>query len=201
MATFRKAALGTFLALSACAAPTHYMGIDLAGSVAPLSETESQLDRQRSLAMLVAVLSGCYERTGDGFKTVKPEDAQSFKCGAMLAEIGMMSQQLGIDRGPSGVEAMSRHQLARLASDGMKNAQLELGIRFEEGLGVEQDFAKAKKLYALAAADSGGTLWIYQPPVGNGTTGQTVPIDMGPKIYGLNEAKRRLSALNAKKKR
>ncbi|MEP2734977.1 MAG: hypothetical protein ABJP34_01670 [Erythrobacter sp.] len=166
-----------------------------------MSDSESQLNRERSLAMLVAVLSGCYERTSEGFKTVKPEEAKSFKCGAMLAEIGMMSQQLGIDRGPTGVEAMSRNQLARMASDGMKNAQLELGIRFEEGIGVERDLGKAKTMYAKAASDSGGTMWIYQPPVGNGTTGQTVPINMGPKIYGLVEAKRRLEALDAAKNR
>jgi hypothetical protein len=85
--------------------------------------------------------------------------------------------------------------LAARASTGDKQAQLDLGIRFEEGAGVAQDFAAAKKLYRQAASDSGGTIWIYTPPVGNGTSGRVVPVQSGTKQYGLAEAQRRLKTL------
>lgn len=86
--------------------------------------------------------------------------------------------------------------LARLASGGDKHAQLELGIRFEEGRGVERDLKKAKKLYGKAASGSGGQIWVYSPPVGN-SPGRVIPLDTGPKQFGLAEAKRRLERLNA----
>ncbi|MEO1046352.1 MAG: hypothetical protein AAFX04_12995 [Pseudomonadota bacterium] len=86
--------------------------------------------------------------------------------------------------------------LARAAMGGDKWAQLELGIRFEEGIGVARDVKKARSLYAKAATDSGGTIWVYSPPVGNGTRGQVIPVDTGPKRYGLAAAKRRLKNLD-----
>jgi len=88
--------------------------------------------------------------------------------------------------------------LAALASEaqrGSKQAQLELGIRFEEGRGVERDLDKARKLYAQAASDSGGTIWVYSPSVGNGTKGRMIPVNAGPKRSGLAEAKKRLGML------
>jgi len=85
--------------------------------------------------------------------------------------------------------------LARRAQAGDKQAQLELGIRFEEGRGVERDLNKARKLYAQAASDTGGTIWVYSPPVGNGTKGRVIPVNAGPKQFGLVEAKRRLGGV------
>ncbi len=88
--------------------------------------------------------------------------------------------------------ALPLPDLARMAQGGSKLAQLELGIRFEEGRGVAQDLSKAKELYAKAASASGGTIWVYSPPVGNGTKGRVIPVNAGPKLAGLVEAKRRL---------
>lgn len=85
--------------------------------------------------------------------------------------------------------------LAQRASVGDKQAQLDLGIRYEEGLGVRRDLAKAKRLYRLAASNSGGTIWIYTPPVGNGTRGRVLQVDRGAKVGGLKEAQSRLAGL------
>jgi hypothetical protein len=86
--------------------------------------------------------------------------------------------------------------LARRAQVGDKQAQLDLGIRFEEGIGVPQDKAQAKKLYAQAAADSGGTIWVYVPSPGNGAPGRVLPVDTGTRQAGLEAAKARLQALD-----
>ncbi len=88
--------------------------------------------------------------------------------------------------------ALPLPDLARMAQGGDKHAQLELGIRFEEGRGVERDLDNAKKLYRLAASDSGGRIWVYSPPVGNGTKGRVIPVDTGAKQAGLVAAKWRL---------
>jgi hypothetical protein len=123
-------ALALILTLTACAAPTHYMGLDLASPATP--------DSLRNLASRAM--------TGD------------------------------------------------------KQAQLDLGIAFEEGQGVPKDWNKAKKLYRMAAATSGGTIWVYQPGVGNGTRGGVVPIDLGPVQFGIENAKEHLSNQHHNKK-
>jgi hypothetical protein len=91
--------------------------------------------------------------------------------------------------------ALPLPDLARMAQGGDKHAQLELGIRFEEGRGVERDLDKAKKLYRLAASDSGGRIWVYSPPVGNGTKGRVIPVDAWPKFAGLTAARKRLEGI------
>lgn len=82
--------------------------------------------------------------------------------------------------------------LAQRARAGEKQAQLDLGIRFEEGDGVPQDAGRASKLYRQAASDSGGTIWVYTPSPGNGAKGRVIPVDRGPRQAGLDDAKKRL---------
>jgi hypothetical protein len=96
----------------------------------------------------------------------------------------------------AGPDAALRNLAAR-AQSGDKHAQLELGIRFEEGRGVPRDLAKAERLYRLAATDSGGTMWIYSPPVKEGASGRVIPVERGPLQPGLEEASRRLAALQS----
>ena len=86
-------------------------------------------------------------------------------------------------------------RLAQMARSGDKQAQLELGIRFEEGLGVERNIGKARKQYRQAASDSGGVIWVYQPPVKKGGSGRVMPVNFGARQKGLVEAARRLDAL------
>ena len=122
---------------------------------------------------------------------------------AALAACAAPSSYMGISFSKSAPLAPGANQeriaalqaLARRAQQGSKHAQLELGIRFEECVGVPCDLDKAKKLYRKAASNSGGTVWVYSPPVGNGTSGQTAPFNLGSRQQGLAEAMRRLEVL------
>ena len=193
-------ALSGLLMLPACASPGQYMGIDTSPSaqVSALTPEQQNAERERQILMLIAVLNGCYERVPGGFRTIPAEEARNTSCTIQLADIEVRSTSVGArSRGPSSFEAMDLSSLAGLASTGSKHAQLELGIRFEEGIGMIPDLKKAHKLYGLAASNSGGTIWVYSPPVGNGTTGRVIPINTGPVRPGLPEAKRRLEELRA----
>lgn len=87
--------------------------------------------------------------------------------------------------------------LAQRAATGDKRAQLDLGIRYEEGRGVVPDIVKAERLYRLAASDSGGALWIYVPSVKNGQQGRVEKISDSIRQSGLQEARARLEYLKA----
>ena len=88
--------------------------------------------------------------------------------------------------------------LARRAQAGDKQAQLELGIRFEEGRGVAADLERAKKLYEAAAGSAGGTLLVYAPGA-NGRPGQWIPMSSGRESAGLPAAYLRLIGLDRTK--
>lgn len=77
---------------------------------------------------------------------------------------------------------------AQRAQGGDKQAQYELGLRFARGDGVPRDCGKARKLFRQAAAQSGGTIWVYSPPVAKGGPGRVIPIDSGPMCPGLPAA-------------
>lgn len=74
------------------------------------------------------------------------------------------------------------------AQFGDKQALFKLGLAYADGTGVNRDCKIARRLLSQAATDTGGTLWVYSPPVGNGTTGRVIPIDRGPKQPGLKSA-------------
>ncbi|WCM25843.1 SEL1-like repeat protein [Sphingomonas sp. QA11] len=110
------------------------------------------------------------------------------------------SEYAGISLRP-GATSADIQALARRAQAGDKYAQLALGVRYEEGRGVPRDLAKAKILYARAASDSGGTLWVYSPAVGAATKGRVIPVSSGPRRAGLDEAKLRLKHLKGVRNR
>jgi hypothetical protein len=116
--------------------------------------------------------------------------------GAVLISLAgcASSSYMGIGFAP-GAAAQDLQGLAQRAQAGDKQAQLDLGIAYEEGLGVERNLHIAKSLYRKAASESGGTIWVYTPPVGNGTSGRVMPVNLGVKQGGLAEASRRLDAL------
>lgn len=89
--------------------------------------------------------------------------------------------------------------LATRAAGGDKRAQLELGIRYEEGRGVAPDWRRAERLYRMAATSSGGTTMIYVPPVTRGGSGRVMPVSSGPRISGLQEARERLERLRRRR--
>lgn len=103
------------------------------------------------------------------------------------------STYAGIDLTAGGAD-LQLQALASRARAGNKHAQLELGIRYEEGEGVPVDLERARALYRGAASDTGGTIWVYSPPVGN-APGRVIPLDGGPKEFGLREAQWRLKRL------
>lgn len=113
---------------------------------------------------------------------------------AMLSACAAPTQYMGIDLRP-GAAPFEARTLASRARAGDKQAQLELGIAFEEGRGVARDCRRARKLYRLAATASGGTIFTYQPPVRKGGRGMVVPVNMGPRRAGLEQARRRLNKL------
>lgn len=100
------------------------------------------------------------------------------------------STGVGIDRRELPVSLQPLHDRAQL---GDKQSQFELGVAFSEGLVVERDCTTARRLLRKAASDSGGTLWVYSPSVGNGTQGRVIPIDQGPKQSGLKSAEEMLN--------
>ncbi|MDO7837499.1 SEL1-like repeat protein [Sphingobium sp. HBC34] len=83
--------------------------------------------------------------------------------------------------------------LASRARTGDKQARFDLGNWFERGWGLPTDLDRAQHLYRLAAADMGGTIFIYQPPTHKGGTGHVIAVDTGPVLEGLPEAKSRLT--------
>jgi len=107
------------------------------------------------------------------------------------------SDYMGLSMAP-GAALPEVQALARRAQAGDKQAQLDLGIRFEEGNGVQQDKKRARKLYRAAASDSGGTAWVYMPSPGNGAPGRVIPVDKGPRQPGLDEAKAKMSIHEAR---
>lgn len=84
--------------------------------------------------------------------------------------------------------------LAQRAAAGDKQAQLDLGIRYEEGRGVPVRVDRAKQLYASAAVSDGGMSMLHIPSGKNGSIG-TTPIYSGAERPGLPQAQQRLRFL------
>ena len=118
---------------------------------------------------------------------------------ATLAGCAVPTQYMGIDLTP-GAAPPALQGVAEQALSGNKAAQLALGIAYEEGQGVAVDLKRARTLYRLAAANSGGTIYVYQPPVRKGGRGGVIPVNLGPVVAGLAGAKARLAALKARMK-
>jgi TPR repeat protein len=104
------------------------------------------------------------------------------------------SSYMGVSFAP-GAAASDLQDLARRAQAGDKQAQLDLGIAFEEGRGMHSDKKRAYQLYRMAAMTSGGMIYVYQPAVKKGGRGGVVSVNFGPIISGLEAAKVRLVGL------
>ena len=124
---------------------------------------------------------------GSVWRAIGPVAALALLASACAAP----SQHYGIALAP-GAALPEFQDLARRAAAGDKYAQLDLGVRYEEGNGVPRDLKRAKQLYRLAATPSGGTMYIYTPPVRQGGKGMVMPVNVGPRVEGLDEAKMRL---------
>ena len=168
-------------------------------------DAQGKISDRLSGAILCAapiLLSGCAaQKSYMGIDLTGPVYAGSGEAPVPVGEAGEPSDPARAMPAPTtysyaaSAKNLPLKVLARRAQAGVKAAQLELGIRFEEGRGVERDLGKARALYRLAASTSGGQIWIYSPPVGNGSSGRVIPVNTGPKQVGLAEAKRRLEAV------
>ena len=141
-----------------------------------------------SLAMMIGGLS-------DRWRVIAPALGLALLAAACAAP----TNHYGIALAP-GAASPELQDLARGAAAGDKYAQLDLGIRYEEGNGVPRNLKRARRLYRLAATPSGGTQYVYTPPVRKGGKGMVTPMNMGPRVEGLEEAKRRLRAMRKGKR-
>jgi TPR repeat protein len=117
-----------------------------------------------------------------------------------ISACGAPSSYMGIDLGtlPRSADQAEVQVLAKRAQGGDKQAQLALGIRYEEGRGLPIDYRRAKALYVRAAQSNPGSLWIYSPAAGKGTRGRVISVDGGSVQSGLREARLRLRRLKAR---
>ena len=121
-------------------------------------------------------------------------------CGACASS----SRYMGIDYSDAFVAAdfcqgrracyadLPNANLAYLASQGDKEAQFQLGLRFEEGVLLQQNHRRAQTLYQHAASDTFATSTIYVP-TGDGLAAETVSAGIehrgaraGSKTLGRN---------------
>jgi hypothetical protein len=96
----------------------------------------------------------------------------------------------GIDLTPGAADPQIQ-SLASRAKAGSKHAQLELGIRYEEGDGVPVDLEQARKLYEQAASDTQLQQTIYVPD-GGAVRAETTYLG---KRAGLDLAQARLNQM------
>lgn len=121
-------------------------------------------------------------------------------CAAALLSACGANSYAGIPLAAGAADAELQH-LARRAQAGDKHAQLELGIRYEEGEGVPVDLARAERLYRRAAKTGAASTYVYVPPVGPSGSGRVLPVRNPEAGIGLAEARIRLQALEARKAR
>ncbi|MEW4448684.1 SEL1-like repeat protein [Qipengyuania sp. JC766] len=198
-----KSCIATTLAwsIAGCAAPSSYMGIPFTSANASEFAAPEPLRARRDedLRLLVQyVNTGCLVDRDDpaAIDLRTPETIAACR----VIEHDLALAGFPITELPSMFDysAYPLSRLAQSASTGNKSAQLELGLRFEAGRDVPVDYEKARELYASAARTSCGPVWVYVPPVGNGTSGRTMQVDTGPLQPGLAVAKRHLEALDRK---
>lgn len=157
-------------------------------------------------AALLLGLGGCTVKQYMGISARTPVTPQEqARLDAALAAVPAAGKAGGCPwRGADGVvtniacDAMPLPQLAQLAGMDHKPALLELGIRFEEGRGVPQDWDKAELAYRRAAWQN--SYIAGQQVAGVGSLQRPMEPIMVPGAAGLESAEVRLANLRARKK-
>lgn len=126
-----------------------------------------------------------YSITGTGSNQTLTPTAGS---GLPVIRVGAGLSSLNLQ---SFVDALNRKisTSPTYASVGNKQAQLDLGIRFFGGDGVDVDTRRACRLFRMSASDTAGQLWIYTPSPGGGAPAQVMPIASTMPAYGLQAAR------------
>ena len=119
----------------------------------------------------------------------------SIVAGAALLLAACASQSyMGISL-VSGQAASEVQELARRAQNGDKQAQLDLGVRFEDGNGVVRNLARARQLYESAARPIKNITLIYIPSVRNSDLVAVLPVGSQIRQPGLAAAAERLAKI------
>lgn len=156
------------------------------------------------LAAAALVLSGCTVRQYMGISTRTPVTSEEqARLDAALASPSPVAGGCPWSAGgakPVAVPCASLPLplLAKLSGMDHKPALLELGIRFEEGRGVAQDWDKAELAYRLAAWQN--SFIAGQQVAGVGSLQQPFEPILVPGAPGLESAEQRLASLRARKK-
>ena len=126
-----------------------------------------------------------------------PISALLLLCASVAQAACARTSYAGISFAPGAADPQLQ-ALARRAQAGEKQAQLELGVRYEEGRGLPIDVARALRLYRLAASPSVGTIYVHAPGTGS-REGGLISVRRGIPQAGLREAADRLRALSRAK--
>ncbi|MDE1467067.1 hypothetical protein [Aurantiacibacter sp. D1-12] len=190
-------------------AETVYMGIDLTAEPQPLPRSPADIGpEQRAVGIhLRALLDegvelGCL--AFDPPASFSQTGSESEECREYLPRlVAATSDEVEIVPEPERRENRWANvpvvTLAQAAQSGNKRAQLELGIRFEEGSrGVEQNWDNALALYTLAARHTPARQGLIVSGSAE-TAGQGGGLSRGEisrRVPGLRDARRRLEALS-----
>lgn len=72
---------------------------------------------------------------------------------------------------------------------------LELALRFRTGIGAPKRPGIARHIYETLVVATGGTIYVYSPPVGAEKAGRTIAINSGPVVPGDARAMRELGKM------
>ncbi|MEO0870714.1 MAG: hypothetical protein AAFY19_01965 [Pseudomonadota bacterium] len=117
----------------------------------------------------------------------------AFFCSACTSSSTYYGIGIGSSKEGASIEAAQIQEIARRASRGDKEAQLELAIRFEEGDGVEKDIKSALDLLRQAAQESQISSTIFIPD-GGAVRAERVFAGIRP---GNQQAQQRLKRLES----
>ena len=163
------------------------------------------IGRAGVMAAAVLMLGGCTVKQYMGISTSAPattEEQARLDQALAAAPLGKWEgcPWRGADRSVTNVPcaAIPLPQLAALAGMDHKAALLELGIRFEEGRGLAQDWDKAELAYRLAAWQN--SYIAGQQVAGVGSLQRPFEPIMVPGAPGLESAEVRLASLRARRK-
>jgi TPR repeat protein len=156
------------------------------------------------LTAAALAVSGCTVRQYMGISTRTPVTAEEqARLDAALAgpAVAAGCPWSADDAKPVNVpcDSLPLPRLAMLAGMDHKAALLELGIRFEEGRGVAQDWGKAEQAYRLAAWQNSYIAGQQLAGIGS-PPGQSFTPIMVPGAPGLESAQARLASLRARRR-